>query len=381
VYLDHASTTAIRPCAHDAMRPWLEGQLGNPSSMHESGRLARQAIEDARDTIAEKINCRPRDIIFTSGGTEANNLALRGVAGTWDKNKSMLISSMEHPSVLETAEFLESDTIKVKYIKPDSQGLITAAGVEELIEDSTALVAVMRANNEIGNLNDVAAIATLLREKKIHCHTDAVQALGHITLDFQELGVDSMSINGHKIGGPAGVGALVLRREVRLATLQRGGGQELGKRGGTENLVGILGMAAAINEAVNELETRQKKWAALKDSLLKALQRLPGVLINSNLKVSLPHILNVSFENLESESLIIRLDMEGVCLSSGSACHADHPEPSHVLKAIGRSQKQAAAALRFSFGPDTSLEECDLAVEKIEKIIPQLRRKTGKESQ
>jgi len=378
MYLDHASTTAIRPCAYEAMLPWMQGQWGNPSSMHDQGRQARQALEDARDVIAEKINCRARDIVFTSGATEANNLALKGVATTWTTAKNMLISSMEHPSIIETAEFLASDKIEIRSIAPNDEGIVTADCLAALIDSSTSFAAVMNANNEIGNINDIKDIAALCQQHKIHCHTDAVQAVGHIPVDFTELGVDSMSINGHKIGGPAGIGALVMQRHVRLGTLQRGGGQELGKRGGTENFIGILGMSAAIAEAVDELEVRQKKWKELRDFLITKIKTLPEVLFNTHIEKSLPHILNVSFKNIEGESLIIRLDMEGICLSSGSACHADHPEPSHVLKAIGRSAKEAAAALRFSFGPETSQNELEIAFQKLENLIPQLRHKSAK---
>lgn len=373
MYLDHASTTAIRPCAVEAMRPWLDGAFGNPSSMHEQGRAAKEALEDARDLIAEKINCRSRDITFTSGGTEANNLAMKGLALTWDKPKNILIGSMEHPSIIETAEFLESDKVEVRRIKPNSKGLMDASCLEPLIDENTAFATVMVVNNEVGNVNDVKSIAALCQDKGIQCHTDAVQAVGHIPLDFGDLAVDTLSINAHKIGGPAGVGALVARRQARFGTLQKGGGQELGKRGGTENLIGILGMAAAIKESVDECDNRRTKWLSLRGILLEKLASHPAVIVNTNLENSVDHILNISFKKMKGESLIIRLDMEGICLSSGSACHADHPEPSHVLKALGRSAQEASATLRFSFGPESTEAEVIEATNKVLALIPQLQ--------
>ncbi len=360
------------------MRPWSEaGSGGNPSSLHARGRAARQALEDARDQVAAILHCRARDVIFTSGATEANTLALRGGVSALGPKAGLIVSRLEHPSVTETAERLEREGRVVDWIDPDPAGAITPKVVADAWADETPRVlAVMLANNEIGHVTDVAAIVRSVADRGVQVHTDATQALGHMSVDFRALGVDTLSFSAHKLGGPLGVGVLVARRESRLGSLVVGGTQELGRRAGTENVAGAVGCAAALKESVVEMESRIRRWHEMRSMIETQLTSRPDVVINSTHPNRLPHLVNASFKGVEGEALLVCLDMEGVAVSSGSACHADDPEPSHVLRALGRSRELAAATVRFSLGATTTTEDVNQALNCLESVLSRLKRTT-----
>ena len=355
------------------MRPWMTGAFGNASSMHEQGRKARMAIEDARDQVAKLLGCKGRDVIFTSGGTEANNLALRGCAMAWGKPGRFVVNPLEHSSVLETCQQLGREGQELVWWAPDSQGRHTPDSLEKLLAGGPTLATVLLVNNEGGVSVDLPPIAKLCREKGVQLHTDGVQAVGHVPVNFESLGADTLSLSAHKFGGPQGIGALLARKEAKLAAVQRGGTHELGRRAGTENVAGAVGLAAALTESIERLSAHRVHWQKCREALESELSQVPGVRFNSRHEQAVSHIVNATFANLQGETLILRLDMEGVSLSSGSACHADKPEPSHVLKALGLSNQEASTALRFSFGATTTLEEVVEAAKKVRAMVGVLR--------
>ncbi len=375
VYLDHAATTPVLPEVADAMRPYLTDIFGNPSSVHSFGQEAKRALDASRDTVARIIGADASEIYFTSGGTEADNLALIGVArANVGKGNHIVTSAVEHHAVLETCEFLETSGVEVTVVPVDGHGLVDPADVERAITDKTILVSIMHANNEIGTVEPIAEISRITRERGILFHTDAVQTVGAIPVNVDELGVDLLSLTAHKFYGPKGVGALYVRRGTRLARLIHGGAQERDRRAGTENVPGIVGLAKALEISQDGIEERAQAQSELRDYLIRGLTaRIEGVRLNGHPTERLPNNVNVSIENVEGESLLLSLDMAGVAASSGSACTSGALEPSHVLHAIGQPLEAVHGSIRFALGRSTTRQDLDYVLEQTPPIVERLR--------
>lgn len=365
IYLDHAATSPLRSEAREAMRPWLERRFGNPASLHRAGREAREAVEAAREIVARCLGARPEGIVFTSGGTEADNLALRGL----QHRGRVLVSAVEHAAVLEPAAALERQGIPVTRLGVDADGRVA----DEDLPQATVFLSVMLVNNEVGTIQPVAALAKRARARGALVHTDAVQAAGKIPVDVGSLDVDLLSLSAHKVGGPQGVGALYVRPGVPLSPLQLGGGQEAGLRSGTLNVAGIVGFAAALDAACGDLAASAVRVAALRDRLQAGLLALGGIRVNAGRAERTPYLLSVCVEGLDGEAALMRLDEAGVCASSGSACSSEDFEPSHVLTAMGLSRALTKGALRFSLGPTTATEDVDAALRATQEVIGSLR--------
>jgi cysteine desulfurase len=361
VYLDYNATTPVAPQVRDAMLPFLEGEYGNPSSLHRFGARAKTALEESREKIASYLHCQPDEIVFTSGGTESNNLALKGVAGP------VITSSVEHHSVL--------DAVKATRVSVDRSGDLNLEELKTLIQKETALVSVMFANNETGTISPVTAVGRIAREKKVLFHCDAVQALGKLPIDLSKLPVDMMSFSAHKIYGPKGVGALYVRRGVSFSSLIHGGPQEMEKRGGTENLPGIVGFATAVELVHRDLESEMERLGRLRDRLQSGLlEKVPGIHFHGNERFRVANTLNLSFDGVRSDTLLITLDREGIAASSGSACASGAIEPSHVLQAMGLPEGEVKGAVRFSLGRGTNDDDIEFVIEQLSKIIVRLRQ-------
>ncbi|OJF17885.1 MAG: cysteine desulfurase NifS [Bacillaceae bacterium G1] len=363
IYLDHAATTPVHPEVAEAMRPLLLEKYGNPSSLHRYGREARAAVDEARETIAESLGAEPGEIVFTSGGTEADNLALVGVA--WaarerGKGNHIVTSTIEHPAVLETCAFLEKIGFRITYVPVNRYGELDIDALAAALTDDTVLVSVMMGNNEVGTRQPIETIGALVKERGAWFHTDAVQAMTLEAIDCRSLPVDLLSISAHKINGPKGVGALYVAKGVPLEPLLHGGMQERRRRGGTENVPGIVGFQAAVKLLRRTLPQREEKYRQLRETMLRELTRRLGTerfVVNGHPERGYPHILNISFPGVDSETLLIRLDMAGVAASSGSACTAGAMRPSHVLRAMGLDETLVRSAVRFSFGYETTEDE------------------------
>ena len=353
------------------MLPYFSEQFGNASSIHWSGQEARRAVDRARRQVAELIGAQPKEIVFCSGGTEADNMAVRGVVAT--RPGHVITSAVEHPAVLETCRSLERDGVEVSYLPVDDHGQVDARDARWAIKDHTALVSVMLANNDTGTLQPVEEVAQAARERGVVMHTDAVQAAGRVPLDVDRLGVDLLSLSGHKLGGPKGVGALYVRSGTPLSPLLTGGAHERDRRAGTENVPAIVGMGVACELAARELEQAAARMAALLDRLWQALQQAPArPLLNGHPEQRLPNTLNVAFAGLDGEALLMNLDLLGVAVSTGSACSSGTVEPSHVLTAMGQDVERAGAAVRISLGPQTSEEEVDAAAAALLQVVERL---------
>jgi cysteine desulfurase len=380
IYLDHAATTPVRREVLDAMLPYFNKAFGNPSSLYAIAGESRNAIDEARVRVAAVLNCRSSEVVFTGGGTEADNLALKGVASTFEEPGNIVISEIEHHAVIHAAEQLESEGHHLITLPVDRYGVVEPEDVASSLGDRDAVISVMYANNEVGAVNDIAQIARLARRHAeesgatVVFHTDAVQASGKLPLDVKKLGVDLLSMSAHKIHGPKGVGVLFVRRGVAIDALIAGGGQERQRRSGTENVPGIVGMGLALALAENEREQFCHRTRALRDRFLTAVaERIPSVVVNNHPDKSLPHIAHVSVPGLEGEPMLLGLDFKGVCASSGSACSSASVEPSHVLVGMGMSHELAAGSLRFSFGKDSTHEDAKYAVEALAEVVNQLR--------
>ena len=378
IYLDHHATTPVDPRVVEAMLPFFTERFGNASSrQHAFGWAARDAVAAARREVAELIGADPREICFTSGATESDNLAMRGVVAA-DPRRPLHVVTMttEHHAVLDPCRRLEREGVEVTYVSPRPDGLCDVADVERALRPHTRLVSVMTANNEIGVIQPIARIAELTRPRGIVLHTDAAQAVGKVRVDVDELGVDLLSLTAHKMCGPKGIGALYVRRRrprLTIDPLVDGGGHEQGLRSGTLNVPGIVGFGAAAAICRGELLEEGARVGRLRDRLLAALRdRLDGVTVNGSLVARLPHNLNVSFEGIEGESLLVGLD--DVAVSSGAACTSVNPEPSHVLKSIGVSDELARASIRFGLGRTTTQEEVDYAIDKVASLVNRLRQ-------
>ncbi|MBI2369563.1 MAG: cysteine desulfurase NifS [Deltaproteobacteria bacterium] len=375
VYLDHNATTPIHPEVGAAMQHYIQEVWGNPSSIHWAGRDARTGLEEARERVAALLNADPDEVIFTSSGTEADNLALKGVAyARRDRGDHIITTSVEHPAVIETGQALEKEGFRVTWLRVDRQGMVDLDDLRRAITPKTILISVMTANNETGVLFPIQEIGELARERGILFHTDAVQAVGKLLLDVKALPVDLLSLSAHKIYAPKGVGALYIRRGLKLRPLIHGGHQEKSRRAGTENMVGIVALGKAAELARQDLEGEAAHLEKLRDRLYEGIVKvIDGLHLNGHPEHRLPSTLNVSFEHVEGESLLLSLDLEGVAVSTGSACSAGTLEPSHVLVAMGLSPEIARGAIRFSLGKWNTAEDVDYVLDLLPSIVKRLR--------
>jgi len=387
IYLDYAATTPTHPEVVKAMLPYFTEGFGNPSSLYSYGQEAKGAIEEARVKVATLIGARDEEIIFTSGGTEADNFAIKGVAfANESKGNHIITSSIEHHAVIEACKFLERRGYSVTYLPVDEHGLVAPSEVKKAITDKTILVSVMHANNEVGTIEPIVEIGKIAKEAGIYFHTDAVQTTGHIPVNVNELGVDLLSMSAHKLYGPKGVGALYIRKGTRLISFMHGGEQERKRRGSTENVPGIVGFGKAVEIAQQEMSQEAKRLTSLRDQLIKGLlERIDHVRLNGHPVKRLPNNVNVSVDFIEGESMLLNLDLEGICASTGSACSSSSLEPSHVLLALGLSHEQAHGSLRVSLGKWTIGEEIERVLGVLPGIVTKLRAmspllKTGKNS-
>jgi cysteine desulfurase len=374
-YFDHNATTPVAPEVLAAMLPCFAEVYGNASSIHHYGQQAKARLEQARRQVAELLGCRPNEVVFTSGGTEANNLAILGTvrAATREK-KHVITSALEHPSVLDTCRSLEKEGVAVTYVRPGSSGVVAVEDVRAALRPETVLITVMHANNELGTVQPIREIAAIAREAGVAVHTDGVQSTGKIPLVVAELGVDFFSLSGHKIYGPKGVGALYVRRGSRLRPILYGGHHERDRRPGTENVPGAVGLGAAAELARRQLATEMPRLAALRDRLESGLvARLDAVRVNGGGAPRVPNTTNVCFDFVEGESMVIALDLRGVAVSTGSACSSGSVEPSHVLTAIGLSPDRAKSSLRFSLGKQNTAAQVDSLLEAIAAVVDHLR--------
>ena len=375
IYADNAATTKLSPVALQAMLPYLAEHYGNPSSLYSLGQQAAEALEEARKTVAQCLRCRPEEIYFTSGGSEADNQAILSAA-RWGKlrGKTHIISTaFEHHAVLHTLEKLKKEGFTITLLDVGPQGRVTPEQVAQAITDETCLVTIMYANNEIGTIQPIGEIGKICREKKVTFHTDAVQAVGHLAIDVGAEHIDMLSLSGHKFHGPKGVGALYVRKGVTLSPLIEGGAQERRKRAGTENVAGIVGLAAALQEACAHLDDNAAKVAALRDKLIAGLEGIPHGALNGSREDRLPGNVSFCFEGIEGESLLLLLDDKGICASSGSACTSGSLDPSHVLLAIGRPHEVAHGSLRLSLCEENTEAEVDTMIQEIPQVVEYLR--------
>lgn len=375
VYVDNAATTAMSESAIEAMLPYLKGVYGNPSSLHSVGQRAKEALDGARAKIASLIGAEPNEIYFTSGGSEADNQAIISAAynGLAKGKKHIISTAFEHHAVLHTLKKLEKEGFSVTYLDVHSHGNITAREVAEAIRPDTALVTVMYANNEVGSVLPIREIGAVCRAKKVPFHTDAVQAVGHIPVNVVTDNVDMLSVSSHKFHGPKGVGFLYCRKGLPLKNLIEGGAQERRRRAGTENIGGICAMAAALNEAVAHMDENMKKESALRDRLIAGLGKIPHSRLNGDPVNRLPGNVNMCFEGIEGESLLLLLDAKGICASSGSACTSGSLDPSHVLLALGLPHEVAHGSLRLSLSEYNTAEEIDYIIKEVPKVVEYLR--------
>ncbi|MBV9271578.1 MAG: cysteine desulfurase [Candidatus Eremiobacteraeota bacterium] len=373
IYLDHAATTPVRREVLDAMLPFLEAPAYNPSSLHAEGRAARDAVDRARDTIAACIGALRKEIVFTSGGSEADTLALVGAAKAARGRKHVVVSAIEHHAVLHAARALVDDGFDVTTVTVDANGVVEPAAFSAALRDDTAVASIMYANNELGTIQPIRELGTLAHERGALFHTDAVQAATFLRMDVSELGVDMLTLSAHKYYGPKGVGALYVRSGTPVIPIVHGGSQEFSLRAGTENVAGIAGFACALELAVREAPIERTRLATLRERLESLLLTVDGIRVNGAAAPRLPHISNCSFLGVESEQLLLRLDLEGVAVSSGSACASGTLEPSHVVAALGLPDEWMRAVIRFSLGHTTSEEQVDRAAQVTLRALADLR--------
>jgi len=375
IYLDHNATTPVRPEVLEAMLPYFGGKYGNPSSMHGAGREAREGLERAREQVAGVLGARSEEVYFTGGGTEADNLALKGVAyANREKGNHLITSRVEHHAVLYTCEYLEKQGFHITYLPVDSEGRVNPGDVEKAITKETLLISIMQANNEVGTVQPIAEIGKIARKHGVCFHTDAVQAFTKLPTKVNDLGVDLLSLSGHKIFGPKGVGCLYIRKGTKIDSLIHGGHHERNRRAGTENVPGIAGLGKAAELGAVEMAEEVKKLTTLRDRLQEGvLAKIPEVRINARNAERLPGTLSACFQYVEGESILLSLDMKGIAASSGSACSTGAVEPSHVLQAMGVPAEEARGAVRFSLGRGNTAEEVDRVVVELGAILSRLR--------
>ena len=376
IYADNAATTKMSRPALDAMTACMEGICGNPSSLHSAGQQAYQVLTESREKIASLLGCAPNEIIFTSGGSESDNQAIRSAAaaGAREHKKHILSTAFEHHAVLHTLDQLQTEGFEVTLLDIPENGIIRPGQVADAIRPDTCLVTVMYANNEIGTIQPIAEIGAICRSKAVLFHTDAVQAAGHLEMNVRDLGADMLSISAHKFHGPKGVGLLYCRNGIPLKNLIYGGAQEKGRRAGTENVPGIAGMAAALEDSLRDLPQKQLRISAMRDRLIRGLAEIPNAVLNGDPSGRLPGNVNYSFEGIDGEALLMILDEKGIAASSGSACTAGSMDPSHVLLALGRSYDLAKGSLRLSVDEDNSGEEIETIVKEVTAGVSLLRK-------
>ncbi len=375
IYADNAATTKMCPAAIEAMTRCMEENYGNPSSLYSVGQQAKEALEDARERIANCLGCTPREITFTSGGSEADNQAIFSAAklGARKGKKHIISTAFEHHAVLHTLDKLKQQGFEITLLDVHSNGIVTPEQVRDAIREDTCLVSVMFANNEIGTIQPIAEIGKVCREKGVLFHTDAVQAVGHVKVNVAEQNIDMLSLSAHKFHGPKGIGVLYAKRGIALDSLINGGAQERGKRAGTENLPAIVGMAAALEQATAKLDDYAAKLIPLRDKLIAGLDKIPYSELNGDREHRLPATVNFCFEGIEGESLLLLLDDKGICASSGSACTSGSLDPSHVLLAIGRPHEVAHGSLRLSLGDDVTEADIDYIIQAVTDVVTYLR--------
>ncbi|MEZ4357040.1 MAG: cysteine desulfurase NifS [Eubacteriales bacterium] len=374
IYLDNAATTKVRKEVIDAMIPYFSDIYGNASSQHQFGRKAKDALEVARASIAGKINADPKEIFFTSGGSESDNWAIKGAAKALkNKGKHLITTSVEHHAVLDSFKSLEKQGFEVTYLPVDCDGQVSVTDVSNAIRKDTVLISIMTANNEIGTIMPIAEIGKLAKEKGILFHTDAVQAMGVLDIDVNAMDIDMLSASAHKFHGPKGVGFLYIRRGVKLVKLIDGGAQERNRRAGTENIPGIVGMAKALELMIEEREFQNKRLASMRDRMIKGLLEIPDSKLNGHITNRLPGNVNVSFDGIEGEALLVSLDMQGIAASSGSACMSGLFEPSYVLMALGSGEESSRSSIRYTIGSDNTDDEIDYAVKLTKETVEKLR--------
>ncbi|MBP3620370.1 MAG: cysteine desulfurase NifS [Lachnospiraceae bacterium] len=375
IYLDHAATTATRPEVVEAMLPYFTDKFGNPSSVYGFSNQSKEAIADARKIIGESLNTDPANIYFTAGGSESDNWALKETARTYaNKGKHIITTKIEHHAILHTCEFLEKEGYEVTYVGVDENGIVKMDELKNAIRPDTILISVMFANNEIGSIQPIKEIGAIAKEKGILFHTDAVQAYGQIPIDVEEMNIDMLSASGHKLNGPKGVGFLYIRKGIKIRNLVHGGGQERARRAGTENVPGIVGLGKAVEIAVNTMKEREAYEMELRDYLIeRVMAEIPYTRLNGHRTKRLPNNANFSFQFIEGESLLIMLDMAGICGSSGSACTSGSLDPSHVLLAIGLPHEIAHGSLRLTLGHENTKEDIDYVIDNLKRIVERLR--------
>lgn len=376
IYADNAATTKMSDVAVKAMLPYLQEIYANASSVHLLGQRSAAALFSARQQVAQVLNCAPKEVFFTSGGSEADNQALISAAALGKKQgKCHIVSTaMEHHAILHTLEALQAEGFTVTLLRPQADGIVTATQVAEAITDTTCLVSVMYANNETGAIQPIREIGALCRKRGVFFHTDAVQAAGHLTIDVQHDNIDMLSLSAHKFHGPKGIGLLFAKSNIQLTSLIRGGGQERGKRAGTENLPGIIGLAAALKDAQENMQANTAYITGLRDALRNGLDKIDGASFNGSREHCLPGTVNYSFQGVNGETLLSLLSNEGICCSSGSACSAGSLEPSYVLLALGLSKETAQSALRFSLCEYNTMDEVQTIITKVTEAVNRLRR-------
>lgn len=375
IYLDNAATTKMSKTAINAMLPYMDQVYGNPSSLYAFGQEANEALTDARERIAKLLGCEAREITFTSGGSEADTQGIVSAARLGERKgkKHIISTAIEHHAVLHTLKKLEKEGFEITLLEVAENGLVSPSDVEKAIRPDTALVTVMYANNEIGTIQPIREIGQICREKGVLFHTDAVQAVGHLHIDVKEQNIDMLSLSAHKFHGPKGIGVLYARRGIQLSNIIEGGAQERGKRAGTENIPAIMGMAAALEEAVENIDRNREKLTVLRDKLIEGLSEIPHSVLNGDPEKRLPGNVNFCFEGIEGESLLLLLDDKGVCASSGSACTSGSLDPSHVLLAIGRPHEIAHGSLRLTLSDENTEAEVTEAIEAVKEVVSYLR--------
>ena len=376
IYFDNAATTPLSPTALSAMKPWLTSEYGNPSSLYSIGRSAKRAISEARRRVASLINCSPEEIYFTSCGSESDNTALKGIAyANKEKGNHIITSKIEHPAILNSCKSLENKGFKISYIDVDKDGMLNLEKLESEITDQTILISIMYANNEIGTIEPVKEIAQIAHSHGIIFHTDAVQAVGNIPIDVRKMNIDMLSLSGHKLYAPKGIGALYVKSGIEFERFMDGGHQEKNKRSGTENVAEIVALGKACQIAEKNIEQYQQKLKNLRDYCLNKIQKkIPDIYINGTMERRLPGNINISFKDLNSGELLLRLDEVGICASGGSACSSKEASPSHVLTAIGLPSELSKGALRLTFGDYNTKEDVEYLVENLVRIVEEMRK-------
>ncbi|MBN1431578.1 MAG: cysteine desulfurase NifS [Methanomicrobiaceae archaeon] len=374
IYMDNAATTPARKEVVEAMLPYMSENFGNPSSLYGIAKKSAEAVDNARAQVASAIGASPKEIYFTSGGTEADNWAIKGAAfANRDKGNHIITSQVEHHAVLHTTEWLEKQGFEVTYLPVDKYGMVSPEDVREAITDRTILVTIMMANNEIGTIMPIAEIGKIAREMGVLFHTDAVQAAGHIQVDVNELNIDMLSISGHKFRGPKGTGVLYIGKMAKIDPLMHGGAQERHRRAGTENVPGIVGIGKALELAVAEMDSESKRIAGLRDILIQKILEIPKTHLNGHPEMRLPNNVNVVFEYIEGESILLMLNRRAICASTGSACSSKSLDPSHVLMACGLPPEIIHGSLRLTIGHDTTEDDIDYVVENVRGVVQKLR--------